>query len=155
MSSILYDANPSLIRSRPFGTLFASMLVIGGIWVALFGSQHLPPLPAELPVGALGLAMLAVGFLLLLYWLVATKTDHLAIRDDEILWTHGLLSKQYTEIQMASVRTVRVRQSLLQRILGAGDLTLYTAGDIPELVIRGLPDPHRIRELIKARSDPG
>jgi uncharacterized membrane protein YdbT with pleckstrin-like domain len=73
----------------------------------------------------------------------------LTIKEDELVWTHGLVSKEYTEINMGSVRTTRVTQTLMQRIMGAGDVTIFTSGDLPELVIRGLPEPERIRDLIK------
>ncbi|MEN8176496.1 MAG: PH domain-containing protein, partial [Pseudomonadota bacterium] len=69
----------------------------------------------------------------------------------EIVHSHGLISKNYTEISMASVRTVKVSQSLLQRLLDAGDVAIYTAGDQPELVVRGLPNPGEVREFIKGR----
>jgi len=149
MSQVLYDAHPSLIRSRPFGTVLALLMVVGGIAVALFGRGLMPPLPAEVPAGALGIGLFGVGFLLLLSWSIAVRMDRLQIKDGEIVWTHGLISKQYTEINMTSVRTVRVSQSILQRLLGAGDLAVYTAGDRPEMVIKGLPEPTRIRDLIK------
>lgn len=123
MSEILYEANPSLVRMYPFGTLLAVLLI---------------------PVG--------IGVLLLLYWYIQTKVDHLTIKTDEIVWSHGLLNKQYTEISMSSVRTVRVKQSLLQRILNAGDIEIFTAGDQPELLIRGMPDPEAIRDHIKGQS---
>jgi uncharacterized membrane protein YdbT with pleckstrin-like domain len=123
MPDVLYEANPSMVRMYPFGTVLAVLLI---------------------PVG--------VGLLLLLYWYIQTKFDHLTIKTDEIVWTHGLLNKQYTEINMSSVRTVRVKQSLLQRLLNAGDIEVYTAGDVPELVIRGMPDPEAIRNHIKGQS---
>ena len=123
MSEVLYEANPSMIRMYPFGTVLAIVLI---------------------PVG--------IGILLLLYWYLLTKSDKLTIKSDEIVWTHGLISKQYTEINMASVRTTRITQSLLQRILGAGNVAIYTAGDEPEVVVKGLPNPERIRDYIKGQS---
>lgn len=123
MSEILYDANPSMIRMYPFG-VFLSILLI--------------------PVG--------IGILALLWMFVKTKVDKLTIKRDELVWEHGLLSKDYTEISMNSVRTARVSQSILQRMLNAGDLYIYTAGDNPEVVIKGLPEPSRIREYIKGQA---
>lgn len=166
MPDIRYDAHPSLLRSHPFGTLFNLLLILGGGLVAAFGEQVgqqmtvlLPPfiwtridmqLLHWISLGVSGLALLQ-----LLGWWIAGLTDHLRISGDEILWTHGLLNKQYTEININSVRTLRVQQTLLQRLLNAGDVSLYTTGDAPELVVRGLPDPGRIRELIRFQSNSG
>lgn len=120
MSEILYQAHPSMIRMYPVGTVIAILLI---------------------PLG--------IGILILLWWWISTKADKLTIKTDEVVWEHGIISKQYTELSMHSLRSVRVKQSLLQRMLNAGDVEIYTAGDDPELVIKGLPDPDRIREHIK------
>lgn len=163
MPEILYDAHPSLPRMRPFGTLLTLLLMLGGILIAVLGEQVLPQEIAA-QVGAqvdgkmvqmIGIALFALSTLQLLVWWVTARADHLEITPDELLWTHGLLSKQYTEINMASVRTVRVSQTLFQRIMNAGDVTIFTAGDTPELVVRGLPDPGQIRELVKANPHSG
>ena len=147
MSDPVYDAHPSMIRSRPFASLLALALIPAGIGIALSGGQLVPE--AAPVVGVIGLAVTALAFLTLLSWYVRAKTDHLVIKDDEIVWTHGLLNKGYTEISMASVRTTRIRQTLTQRILNVGDVEIYTAGDNPELVVKGLPDPDEIRRQIK------
>ncbi len=122
MSEVLYEAHPSMIRMYPFGTVLAILLI---------------------PLG--------IGILILLWWWLTTKADKLTIKTDEIIWEHGLISKQYTEISMSSLRSVRVNQSLLQRILSAGNVEVYTAGDDPELVIKGMPNPDKIREYIKGQ----
>ena len=148
MSEAVYDAHPSMIRSRPFTSLLALALIPVGIGVALSGGTLVPEDAAPV-VKVIGLAVAALAFLTLLSWYVRAKTDHLVIKDDEIVWTHGLLNKGYTEISMASVRTTRIRQTLTQRILNVGDVEIYTAGDNPELVVKGLPDPDEIRRQIK------
>jgi uncharacterized membrane protein YdbT with pleckstrin-like domain len=159
MSKLLYQANPSVWRTHPFGTLVALLLVLAGAYVSLTG--HIPylsellqgvALPAWLDLRYLGYALVAFGLLRLLGWWLAARFDHLEIREREIVWTHGFLNKNYTETNMASIRTVRVHQSLLQRMLNAGDLVIYTTGDLPELSIKGLPRPAEIREHIKRQS---
>jgi len=149
MSEVLYDAHPSMIRSRPFTTLLALALIPLGIGLALMGGSLIPE--AAPVVGVVGLAVAALAFLTLLAWYVRTKTDHLVINEEEIVWTHGLLNKGYTEINMSSVRTTRINQTLMQRIMNAGDVEIYTSGDAPELVIKGLPNPGEIRALIKGQ----
>ncbi|MDJ0806428.1 MAG: PH domain-containing protein [Gammaproteobacteria bacterium] len=120
MSEVLYEEHPSLIRTHPLGTVIAILLI---------------------PVG--------IGILILLYWYLTMKADKLIIKEDEVIWTHGLLSKKYVEINMSSIRTTKVEQSLLQRMLNAGKLEIFTAGDEPELTVNGMPNPDKIRELIK------
>jgi uncharacterized membrane protein YdbT with pleckstrin-like domain len=147
---------------HPFGTLVAWLLVLAGVYIAVTGSvPYLSEVLAgrELPAWArlsyLGYVLIAWGLLQLFGWWIKALFDRLEITEREIVWTHGFLNKQYTETNMNSVRTVRVRQSLLQRMLNAGDLVIYTTGDEPELTIKGLPRPGEIRELIKARSAEG
>lgn len=126
VSPILYEANPSMLRMHPFITVLSVLLV---------------------PVG--------IGIIILLWMYIKTKMDKLTIKADEIIWIHGLVNKSYTEINMSSVRTVKVNQSLLQRMLNAGDVVIYTAGDNPEVVIQGLPEPDKIRDYIKGQSEAG
>lgn len=159
MSELLYKANPSIWRSHPFGALVAWVLILLGAVIAFTGAIPFlpePTQPIQLPEGFdlrwVGYGLLAIGCFQLLRWWLATLMDQLEIYERELVWTHGLLSKEYTEINMGSVRTVRIGQSLFQRIAGAGDLQIFTAGDEPELTIRGLPRPQEIRQHIKGYS---
>lgn len=159
MSQPLYAARPSVWRMHPFGTLFNWLLVLAGAYIAVTGSIPYvsavladTPLPAWADQRYVGYLLIAWGLLQLLGWWISALFDHLEITAHELVWTHGFLNKQYTETNMASVRTVRVRQSLLQRLLNAGDLVIYTTGDEPELTIKGLPRPGEIRALIKQQS---
>jgi uncharacterized membrane protein YdbT with pleckstrin-like domain len=154
MSNVLYEASPSMVRMNPLGTVLAILLLLLGVVIAIAGGQiasmfGLGEIDRRI-FGVLGIALAALAFLRLLTWWIATKVDYLKIKDDELVWTHGLLNKQYVEISLKSVRTVRVSQSLLQRIMNAGDVTIYTSGDAPELVVKGLPDPDAVREHVKA-----
>jgi len=46
-----------------------------------------------------------------------------------------------------------VDQSFMNRIFGVGKIAVFTAGDEPELVVDGLPDPNSIRDVIKGNKD--
>jgi len=162
MSKLLYQANPSVWRMHPFGTLLAWLVVLAGIYVAATGKiPYVSPLldNLDLPVwanvryiGYLGYALILFGVFRLIGWWFTARFDQLEIRENELIWTHGFLNKNYTETNMSSIRTVRVHQSLFQRMVNAGDLVIYTTGDMPELAIKGLPRPNEIREHIKRQS---
>lgn len=151
MAKVLYEASPSLVRMNPLGTVLMVLLTLMGIAIAVAGGEIADRL--AIPVtgvddrifGIIGIVLAVIGFFRLLIWWIATKVDHLKIKEDELVWSHGLLNKQYVEISTSSVRTVRVNQSLLQRMMNAGDVTIFTSGDKPELVVKGLPDPDAIR----------
>lgn len=154
MSDVLYEANPSVLRTHPFATILLVVALLVGLAIAIFGGALSDDvgLPAQF-LGLLGIVIAGGAALWLLAWYVSSKMDHLTIKNDEIVWSHGLIRKQYTEINMSSVRTTQVSQTLMQRIMNAGDVMIFTAGDKAELHVRGLPEPHRIRDLVKKNAE--
>jgi uncharacterized membrane protein YdbT with pleckstrin-like domain len=72
---------------------------------------------------------------------------------NDLVLTQGLLSKDRIELDIASIRTVRVYQSFLNRIFNVGSVSVFTAGDMPEIEVKGLPDPHDLRQLINRKQD--
>lgn len=117
--TILYAASPPMFRNNPL------LFVLAVLLIAAFG----------------------LGIIILLWWYVVSKSTRLIITDREVRYEKGILSKTRKEIRLPAIRSVRVHQTLGQRIFGTGNIEIYSAGDLPEIVARGLPDPHRIREL--------
>lgn len=93
-----------------------------------------------------------VGIVVIAIWWVLHKGERLALSDGQVLFERGLLSKQRTEISLASVRAVRITQSLSQRLFNVGNVELFSAGDVAEIAVRSMPDPARIRAIATARS---
>lgn len=120
----LYAEHPAMFKNNPLGFILAVLLI---------------------PV--------AVGIIILLWWYLQARSSKLTVFENEILFEKGLLSKERAEVNIGIVRTVRVNQSFFNRIFGVGTISIYTAGDNPEIVARGMPDPNRIRELIKLRQN--
>ena len=85
---------------------------------------------------------------ILLIWRIHAISSKILITDEAVRYERGLLSKTRVDLRIDSIRTVRVKQGVIQRMLGAGDVSVYTAGDEPEVVIGGVKDPHKIRELL-------
>ncbi len=85
-------------------------------------------------------------------WYLGTRAVRLQIEGGELRLERGLLSKSYTELTVSRIRSVRVEQTFFQRILETGDIKVFTSGDDPELVVRGMPRPWEVRELVRAGS---
>ncbi len=120
----LYSEHPVMFKNNPLGFIVALLLI---------------------PVG--------VGIIILLVWHLRNKSSKLSVFENDILFEKGLLSKERSEISITSVRTIKVKQSFFNRIFGVGTVEIYTAGDEPEIFASGLPEPNRVRELIKKRQN--
>ena len=98
------------------------------------------------------LLLSVVGILAIAVWWVMHKGERLALSEREVLLERGLLSKQRTEVALASIRSVRITQSLGQRIFDVGHVEMFSAGDVAEIAIKNMPRPGRIRALAAARN---
>ncbi len=64
----------------------------------------------------------------------------------------GILSKCYQDYNPKDIRSIDVDQSLMQRMIGIGNLTLSTAATVEASEqLRSIPDPKGVRELILAQ----
>jgi len=120
---ILYEAHPPMFRNNPLGFVLSVLLI---------------------PV--------AVGILILLFWYVKSRSETLTITAEDLRYEKGILSKARSELRLTGIRSVRVNQSLFQRMFGTGDIEIFTAGDAPEVVLKGMPDPNEIREIVSRNS---
>jgi uncharacterized membrane protein YdbT with pleckstrin-like domain len=118
--TVIYEAHPAMFRAHPFWFILSVLLILA------FG----------------------IGILILLYWYILTRATALTVTDQEILYEKGILSKDRTAVSLKHIRAVRVTQGFVNRILGVGTIEISTAGDLPEFVVRDMPDPHKIREAI-------
>ena len=116
---VIYRANPAMFRDSPVTFALAVLLVPFGI-----------------------------GLIVLIAWYIRVKTAKLIVTQRELIYEVGILSKHRVELRIANMRSLRVKQRLLQRLFRTGDIEIYTAGDRPEIVIKGMRDPGEIRRLI-------
>ncbi|WP_022682091.1 PH domain-containing protein [Sphingobium bisphenolivorans] len=93
-----------------------------------------------------------IGIVAITVWWIMAKGERLALSDREVLMERGLLSKQRTEIALSSIRSVRITQTLGQRIFDVGNVELFSAGDVAEIAIRSMPRPGRIRDIAASRN---
>ncbi len=94
------------------------------------------------------LAVTIVGFLVIGVWSIVVRTERLAVGERDVLLERGFIAKQRVQVSRGSVRAVKVTQGMMQRMLGVGDIEIFTGGDFPEIAIRGLPRPNDVRALL-------
>ena len=142
-SDLLYSENPKMPRNNPFRLTLIIILNVGGLVAAFRLDQQ--------SFQIFGLVVWLGTVIWLLIWYLKTKSKKLSVTNRDMLYEEGLLRKNRKELALDKVRTVEVDQDFVQRIFGVGEVRVFTAGDKPEIVVEGLPDPNRIRELVKQK----
>jgi uncharacterized membrane protein YdbT with pleckstrin-like domain len=140
-SDLLYSENPKMPRNNPFMFTLIIILNIAGLVAAIRLDQQ--------SLQIIGLVVWLGTVIWLLIWYLQIKSKKLSVTNRDMLYEEGLLRKNRKELALDKVRTVEVDQSFVERIFGVGEVRVFTAGDQPEIVVKGLPDPNRIRELVK------
>lgn len=122
------------------GYVITLLVVAAGM---VLSYQNLPPTyPAWIPA----------LWLILLLWPIKRHIQRQAIKltisGDKLRYETGMASKSTRIIQLPKVQDVRVVQSLMQRMLGVGDISIETAGENSRLVVANLDQPQRLAEQI-------
>lgn len=62
----------------------------------------------------------------------------------------GILNRSYDDVELTRVRDVTVEQSLAQRALGVGNVTLVTTdSSAPDVLLHDISEPHEVKEMIR------
>jgi hypothetical protein len=81
------------------------------------------------------------------------KSTHYRLTNQRLLIESGLLSKSVDEIDLRYVDDLEFRQSLLDRLLGIGQVFVVSSDKLaPKLTIQGIKDPRGLREKIRAHA---
>jgi uncharacterized membrane protein YdbT with pleckstrin-like domain len=95
-------------------------------------------------------ALVLPGFLLL--WVVMRHIERrrvkLEILNDRLRYEAGFMSKATRTVELVKVQDVRVDQSLGQRLVGIGDLSLETAGQGSRIVMPSIDNPQAAADHI-------
>ena len=140
---VVWESRPHPIElgiRLPVGIALALVgLVLAG-WTATDGAGLLTILGVV--VALVGIALAGVQYL---FW---TNTRYL-ITTSELYKKYGVVSRDVTQFRLERVQNTSLSQSVPGRVLGYGDLTVYTAGSgEPELTFERVPNPERASRLL-------
>lgn len=123
------------------GPIALSVAVIaGGIVTAV----EAPPAALQWAV----LAVLAVVLVNLLVRYVRWRSTSLVVTDQRLIHRSGVLARNGREIPLGALTDISYRQRLFDRVIGAGDLLLESAGHDGQEVFAALPHPAQIQNEI-------
>jgi uncharacterized membrane protein YdbT with pleckstrin-like domain len=127
-----------------------SVLIVVGVILALAYIPDSWPTWVRWVVVAIGLGLFAIHpGRLLLDW----ATSHFVVTSDRVIHRAGWFAKQSMEIPLENINDVRFDQSVFERIIGAGDLTLESAGEFGQQIFGDIRDPERVQKVIFETSE--
>lgn len=113
--------------------VFIASKIDGGFW------NFLPKVSA----GVLALAVLWVGWKFLLW-----RSTHFAVTSYRVIYLSGFFSKQGIEIPIERVNNVNFKQSIIERILGAGDLLIESGGQDGQQRFSDIQRPQIVKKML-------
>src|SRR5438132_11352803 len=149
---------------------FPSRLILDGETVALDLRPHwwffAGPLFAGIPVlvllivalkqnGDVQTAGLWVTVAVALAWavwlgarLISWQTTHFVVTSDRLVFRSGILAKHTRDIPLEKVNDLASSQSFFERIIGAGDLLIESAGERGQEIFSDIPHPDAVQQEI-------
>ena len=95
---------------------------------------------------------LAVAVVILIWYpvraFIAWATSNFAVTSDRIIHREGFIAKHTMEIPLEAINDVRFHQSVLERIVGAGDLTIQSASEFGRNEFANIRNPEDVQKTI-------
>jgi membrane protein YdbS with pleckstrin-like domain len=129
------------LRPHTFALVGPILLTAVTIVAAALGASL--DLPTAAGWALLGLLAMAVAHLVARY--LRWRSTSFVVTSDRLIWRHGVVAKQGREIPLSSLTNLAYRQSIFERVIGAGDLLLESAGRDGEEVFESLPHPATVQ----------
>lgn len=97
-------------------------------------------------------AVTGLAVLVSLAWLALTyarwATTNFVVTTDRLIYRHGVLAKHGIEVPLERVNTIFFSQSILERIVGSGDLVIESAGEMGRQNFSNVRKPSAVQNEI-------
>jgi len=146
---LLLDGETVALDLRPHWWFFAGPLFVG-IPVLVLLVTAWQQNNDVLHTGGLWLTTaLAVGWAVWLgSRLVSWQLTHFVVTSDRLVFRSGILAKHMRDIPLEKVNDLASSQSLFERMIGAGDLLIESAGERGQEIFSHIPHPDAVQQEI-------
>jgi len=146
----VYFAGSPMLRGE-LGRLL-SFVFFGLIIIAIPFVYHFLQKTGDWPAWWVTLALVVIGIIIMFIPWIITKTLRYRISNYRIDFERGWLSKSIDTLELWHVEDISFHQSLSNRILGVGTITIISSDDTsPKLELKSLPRPRQLFESLKQR----
>ena len=136
----------ALTRILPSWWHFARGLLL----VAIIFAAGLYEITAPQSDRRMGLMLISIAAAILGLVHLARRYTSWSLTSDRLIERRGLLSSRRREMELADVRSIEVNRTLMQRILGLGDVGIASAASADFMIrMLDIPDPDRVAEILR------
>ena len=136
---IVLDLRPHWwFLSGPVATVVLTVALT--IFVAAIGAPTLVLLAS--------LALMIVALVWLLVRFLRWTTTNFVVTTDRLIFRSGVLSKHGREIPLERVNDITFHASLFERVIGAGDLVIESAGERGQQMFTDIPRPMHVQNEV-------
>jgi uncharacterized membrane protein YdbT with pleckstrin-like domain len=122
------------------------LLIVGA---ASFGTAMIPVGPQQ---GLLRMLVLALAVVLLLAVVVIPvlrwRSTHYVVTTHRLLFREGILARRGRDLGLSRITDVSYTQTLWERIINSGTITIQTAGENGATVLKQIPDSDGVQQLL-------
>lgn len=134
------EAVASLVGAIIFGIVVASMRSgnDGALWDGL---------------GYISIALLIGTAVWSIIRYLKWSTTSFVITSDRIIFRNGIIAKSGIEIPLERVNNVNFKQSIFERVIGAGDLLIESGGETGQSRFTDIRKPENVKNLIHTQME--
>lgn len=140
---VVLDLHPHWIMLAK-GVVILVVTIALGIWVYTW---NLDGTTKNVVNGAVALAIIASLLYMLQRWIAWVSTNFV-VTTDRCIYREGIVSKRGVEIPLERINTVFFNQSVVDRVIGAGTLTIESAGENGVQTFEDVRDPIGVQQVL-------
>ena len=140
---LVFDLRPHWIAIVP-AVLWGILTIVAGWFLYGFSSDHDSGIGKKIVLVAVLLSLLILTVGPILRWMFTI----FALTTERLITRHGVLAKSSKEIPLERINDVSFNQGIFERMVGAGDLLIESAGERGQERITAVRKPEEVQKRI-------
>ena len=147
---LLIEGEELILDLRPHPIALARAIIVT-ILIAVAWALALSRLP-DAGHDVLFWTVIVAGIVVFIVWPVRDTvrylTSHFVMTSDRVIHRQGWIAKSSMEIPLEALNDVRFHQGVFERVIGAGDLIIESAGERGRQVFEDIREPELVQKTI-------
>ena len=147
---LLNDYETIVLDLHPHWWFFGSSAstLLGSMFLTVVLKSQIPSGFFDDVVGFLGMAAIIVSAAWVLVQLIKWRTTYFVVTSHRLIYRQGVVSRDGVEIPLERVNNVNFSQSIVERMLGVGDLLIESGGNDGQETFTDIAQPENVQNII-------